>query len=205
ALHGHQIDVDIMRNTWQVPHNHPAWGDMSRDWQAKNTWRNDVRYDEVCTFLNERADELLRLRRHVQACETDLIRWLERLRPEPEALFHDTCNAQQSVELLEWVEGIAQSLGGCSSDEVDSPALNNSIMRLAQVEFQGQSWLYRQVAEENSLVGLALFNFNQELAQALEQIAYNYSTNGTIDGLGQQPDISGQINTGGDFWQRMLK
>ncbi|SFQ78569.1 hypothetical protein SAMN05216578_103390 [Halopseudomonas formosensis] len=205
ALHAHQIDVDIMRDKWQVSHNHPAWHELAKDWRAKDTWRNDVRYDEVCIFLNERADELLRLRRHVRVSETDLIRWLESLRPEVEALFYDTCNAQQSAELLEWVEGIAQSLGGCSSDEVDAPAQNNSIMRLARLQFQGQSWLYRQMTEESNLIGLALFNFNSELAQALEQIAYNYTTTGTIDGLGQQPDTSGQINTGSDFWQRTLK
>lgn len=205
ALHAHQIDVDIMRDKWQVSHNHPAWHELAKDWRDKDTWRNDVRYDEVCIFLNERADELLRLRRHVRVSETDLTRWLESLRPEVEALFYDTCNAQQSAELLEWVEGIAQSLGGCSSDEVDAPAQNNSIMRLARLEFQGQAWLYRQMTEESNLIGLALFNFNSELAQALEQIAYNYTTTGTIDGLGQQPDTSGQINTGSDFWQRTLK
>ena len=204
-MHAHQIDAETMRNRWQLSHDHPAWNELSRDWHSKDTWRNDVRYDEVCTFLHERADELLQLRRHVLASEADLIRWLTRLRPEAEALFHDPCNREQSIALLEWAEGITQSLGGCGIEEADTAAQDSSILRLARIELQGQTWLYRQMNDQNSLIGLSLFNFNRELAQALDQIAWNYSITGTLDGVGLQPDASGQINTGSDFWQEVLK
>lgn len=145
------------------------------------------------------------MRRHVKVAEEDLIGWLERLRSEAEELFHDTCQPQQSAELLALMEGVAQSLAGCSCDEADAPAQNSSVMRLARLEFQGQSWLYRQVADQKGLIGLALFNFNRELAEALEQISYNYVTTGTIDALGLQPGTSGQINTGSEFWQQVLE
>ncbi|MEH6563721.1 MAG: T6SS effector BTH_I2691 family protein [Halopseudomonas sp.] len=205
SLHSHQANVDTMRNKWQVQSNHPAWDRLSEEWQAKDTWRHDVRFDEVCAFLHERADELKRLRTHVQASEADLIYWLDQLNPDADELFYDTCNVKQSTALLSWADGIAQSLGGCGSEEADTPAQDSGILYLARVEFQGQTWLYRQMAEQNSLIGLALFNFNRELAQALELIAFNYSSTGTIDGLGQQPDNSGQVNTGSGFWLNTLK
>lgn len=205
ALHAHQANVDIMRNKWQVPPDHEAWDRLSEEWQAKDTWRHDVRFDEVCAFLHERADELKRLRTHVLISERDLMGWLDQLNPDADELFYDTCNVKQSTALLSWADGIAQSLGGCSSEEADTPAQDSGILHLARVEFQGQAWLYRQMAEQNSLIGLALFNFNQELAQALELIAFNYSKTGTIDGLGQQPDSSGQVNTGSSFWLTTLK
>ncbi|MEH6799887.1 MAG: T6SS effector BTH_I2691 family protein [Halopseudomonas sabulinigri] len=205
ALHDHQVNSDTMRNRWQVPPDHPAWDRLSEDWQAKDTWRHDVRFDEVCVFLNERADDLKRMRQHVRTSEADLISWLDQLNPDADELFYDTCNTKQSIALLSWADGIAQSLGGCGSEEADTPAQDSGILHLAKVEFQGQAWLYRQMAEQNSLIGLALFNFNHELAQALELIAFNYSSTGTIDGLRQQPDSSGQVNTGSSFWLTTLK
>ncbi len=199
-----KFDKENFSRKWKVTPSGAAWHSLAAEWQNKSSWRNDVRFDEVLTFLHERASELRTLRTHVQKIEADVTSWLGRLGPEAQEIFYDTCDAGQVGQLLIWSEGLAQCLGSSGSAEADTAAQDGSIMQLARVDLQGQQWLYRQYAKQSGLIGLALFSFSKELAGALEQIAYNYSTTGTIDGLGQQPDNSGQGDSG-IFSQNMAR
>ncbi|MFN3581876.1 MAG: T6SS effector BTH_I2691 family protein [Pseudomonas sp.] len=199
-----QRDQSYFQSKWKVHPTGPTWHGLAVEWDKKGLWRSDVQFNEVRTFLHERAAELKQLRLHVQHIENDMIGWLSRLRPDAHHLFYDTANVDQSAQLMDWAESLFQVLGAGSNHEPGSEADQGTVLQYAQVQFQGGEWLYKEFANRTTLLGLALFNFNTELAEAIDLISYNYVTSGTIDGRGQQADTSGKINTGTDFIQEVL-
>ncbi|MFC3285797.1 T6SS effector BTH_I2691 family protein [Litchfieldella rifensis] len=130
-------------------------------WKNKGIWRNDVRYDDAMVFVQEKEPELEHLQAHVAASLEDLTAWLERLPLEAEDLCFDTCDLQQSQGLIEFAHLVAQVVGATAS---------------------GQKWLEGTFRERDSLIGLALVNFNSALGNAIETIARNFYETGSADG-----------------------
>ncbi|TLX64203.1 hypothetical protein DN820_07770 [Stutzerimonas nosocomialis] len=163
------------RTDWGTLPSGKEWRALIDEWQQKKTWREDVRFDEAWTYLQERSDEMERLNAHIQRSESDLLAWLKNLSPKAEEVFYDPCHPQQSTELLETMANLYGQLGASDT---------------------GKIWLCKQYGKPTTLAGLALFNFSVELSVLIDKISSNFTTYGTIDNLGQQGDGSGQAHGG---------
>ncbi|MGY2390868.1 T6SS effector BTH_I2691 family protein, partial [Pseudomonas sp. SDO528_S397] len=80
--------------------------------------------------------------------------------PNAEAIYHDTCNEAQASQLLETAHALYTLLGNGEN---------------------GQAWLCEQAEQPTRLFGMALFNFNPEIAALIQQVTRNFSTTGKLD------------------------
>lgn len=163
------------RTSWGNPPSGPKWRALVEEWQQKKTWREDVRFDEAWSYLQERSDEMERLNTHIQRSESDLLAWLKSLSPKAEEVFYDPCHPQQSTDLLDTMANLYEQLGASDT---------------------GKQWLCEQYGKPTTLAGLALFNFSAELSALIDRISANFTTYGTIDNQGRQGDGSGQAHGG---------
>ncbi|TDF84439.1 T6SS effector BTH_I2691 family protein [Pseudomonas sp. H9] len=150
----------------------PAHGDWQAaldEWNAKRVWREDVHFDDMQHYLSQTTARAQQLKVHCQRSEADLLNWLNRLAPNAEALYHDTCNAYQASELLETAHALYTLLGTGEA---------------------GQQWLCQQAQRPSTLFGLALYNFNPEVATLIRTVSHNFSTYGTLDDQGREGDGS---------------
>ncbi|MGY2293839.1 hypothetical protein ACW9H9_28975, partial [Pseudomonas sp. SDO5215_S409] len=69
--------------------------------------------------------------------------------PNAEAIYHDTCNEAQASQLLETAHALYTLLGNGEN---------------------GQAWLCEQAEQPTRLFGMALFNFNPEIAALIQQV-----------------------------------
>lgn len=145
------------------------WRNAVDSWNDRRLWREDVHFDDVRSYLSQTLGELLRLQAHCQRSERDLLNWLDCFAPNADAVFHDICDARQASELMKTAHTLYTELGSGES---------------------GQQWLCGQAVQPNTLFGLALFNFNPELADLIKQVTHNFSTTGSLDGLGLEGDGS---------------
>ncbi|MDD2048283.1 T6SS effector BTH_I2691 family protein, partial [Pseudomonas putida] len=145
------------------------WQAALEEWHAKRLWREDVHFDEVQQYLSQATVQAQRLQAHCQRSEADLLTWLERLAPDAEAVYHDTCNGDQASQLLETAHALYTLLGNGS---------------------KGQQWLCQQAERPSSLFGLALFNFNPEVATLIKTVSHNFTNYGTLDDQGREGDGS---------------
>ncbi|QYX48625.1 hypothetical protein K3F43_03725 [Pseudomonas tussilaginis] len=145
------------------------WQAALEEWKAKRLWREDVRFDEVQQYLSQTTTQAQRLRAHGQRSEADLLTWLDRLSPRAEAVYHDTCKADQASELLETAHALYTVLGNGQS---------------------GQKWLCQQARRPTSLFGLALYNFSPDVAALIKTVSHNFTTYGTLDDQGREGDGS---------------
>ena len=146
-----------------------AWQSAVDEWNAKRLWREDVRFDDVQQYLSQTTREAWQLQQHIQRSETDLIAWLDQLSPNAESVYHDTCNEEQSCQLLETAHALYTALGNVEA---------------------GQRWMCEQAQKPTKLFGLALFNFNPEVATLIKQVTHNFSTTGKLDDQGREGDGS---------------
>ncbi len=144
-----------------------AWQAAVDEWNSKRLWREDVHFDEVRQYLSQTVQEALQLQKHISRSAEDLIIWLDRLSPNAESVYHDTCSEDQAHLLLE--------------------SANALYTVLANVE-AGQQWICEQAKKPSKLFGLALFNFNPEVATLIEQVTHNFSTTGYLDDQGLESD-----------------
>ncbi|HEK0151765.1 TPA: hypothetical protein SMO43_001427 [Pseudomonas aeruginosa] len=170
-LYTDRADKEFIGKWGRLPGGAEGWRTASLDWEEKRRWREDVRFDECRRFLRDSLERLERLQAHALAAENDLTAWLDSLAPAPEPLFHDPCNEEQSERLFSLAVTLHQGLANSES---------------------GGQWLCRQFGERRSLLGLALFNFNPELAGTIDLAAQNFAATGSLDGAGRQGDGSGQ-------------
>ncbi|WP_442113482.1 T6SS effector BTH_I2691 family protein [Pseudomonas sp. NUPR-001] len=157
------------KQTWGHLPAHADWQAALEEWNAKRLWREDVRFDDLRRYLSEVRVEAQQLQAHCQRSEADLLTWLNRLSPSAEAVYHDTCNREQARQLLETAHMLYTLLGNGQ---------------------QGQQWLCQQAERPSTLFGLALFNFNAELASLIRTLSHNFTTYGTLDDQGRQGDGS---------------
>ncbi|KAF1019040.1 MAG: hypothetical protein GAK37_03749 [Pseudomonas sp.] len=157
----------LFKARWGQLPDKKKWQAALEDWNAKRFWREDVRFDEVQTYLSQTTTQALQLQSHCQRSERDLITWLDQLGPSAEAVYHDTCHADQASQLLETAHALYTLLGNGEN---------------------GQAWLCKQAGQPGKLFGMALFNFNPEVAALIKQVTHNFSTTGKLDDQGREGD-----------------
>ncbi|MBK5374803.1 hypothetical protein JFT81_09150 [Pseudomonas sp. TH43] len=145
------------------------WQSALEEWNAKRYWREDVRFNEVQKYLSKTTTEAQRLQEHCKRSEQDLLKWLDMLSPSAEAVFHDTADEAQACLLLETAHALYTVLANGE---------------------KGQEWLCKQAKEPSKLFGMALFNFNPELATLIKQVTHNFTTTGNLDEQGRESDGS---------------
>ncbi|BCB59896.1 membrane protein [Halomonas sp. A020] len=145
---------------------------LYEEWHGKELPRLDVRSEEAIAFLAEKAPQLERLHTHIDNSLADFTVWLERLPLSAQSLCFDTVDAEQNRAMHEW---------GCMVVEV---------LGATQV---GRAWLDDTFHNRDSLISVAMSNFDPALAEALDTIARHFIAQGTEDG---QPADSGVTATG---------
>ncbi|WP_134676536.1 T6SS effector BTH_I2691 family protein [Ectopseudomonas khazarica] len=129
-------------------------------WMDRAPLREQVKYQEALDYRRDRHVELITLMRHIDRARNDLIPWLEYIHTDPGKVFLDPCAEQQSSLLIHTAQGLFDVLGQTEA---------------------GKNWLCQDYAKPKTLLGLAIYNFNSELASALEGIATNFAENGNLD------------------------
>ncbi|MDH0098424.1 hypothetical protein L1F06_024290 [Ectopseudomonas hydrolytica] len=132
----------------------------ARLWMDRAPLRKQVKYQEALDYRRDRHVELVALMRHIDRARNDLIPWLEYIHTDPGKVFLDPCSEQQSSLLIHTAQGLFDVLGQTEA---------------------GKNWLCQDYAKPKTLLGLAMYNFNSELASALEGIATNFAESGNLD------------------------
>ncbi len=162
------------KSKWGRLPDRAQWQEALEEWNAKRFWREDVRFHEVLAYLRQTTAEAQRLLVHSQRSEQDLLTVLDQLSPSAEAVYHDTCNDEQAIQLLEMAHAVYTVLGNGEG---------------------GQQWLCKQAEQPSSLFGTALFNFNPEVATLIKTVSHNFSTTGKLDDQGRESDGSSSALT----------
>ncbi|WP_022964633.1 T6SS effector BTH_I2691 family protein [Halopseudomonas pelagia] len=129
-------------------------------WAARNDLRDQVRFEEAQQYSVEKRQELIALQADLTPSIEDLIAWLKHLGPDPVCLFHDQTDEEQCLSLLTNADAW---LGFLSQDE------------------KSQKWTIDDYAAPQTLLGLAIYNFDSELSSAIEQIANEFVEEDGID------------------------
>ncbi|MEG2966412.1 MAG: T6SS effector BTH_I2691 family protein [Pseudomonas sp.] len=164
------------KGQWGHLPDQQKWQQALEQWHDKRSWHEDVRFDDVLQYLRQTTVEAQQLQAHCQRSEADLLTWLNQLRPGGESVYHDTIDEQQASQLLETAHAVYTLLGNGE---------------------QGQRWLIEQAEQPSTLFGLALFNFNPEIASLIKTVTHNFSTYGTLDDQGREGDGSSPALTPG--------
>lgn len=122
-------------------------------WAARDDLRGQVRFEESQQFSFEKRQELMDLQAALTPSLEDLIAWLEHAGSDPICIFHDQTDEEQCLELISNADAW---LGFLTQDQV------------------GQSWFAKEYASPQTLLGLALYNFDAELASGIEQLASEF-------------------------------
>ncbi|WP_143520316.1 T6SS effector BTH_I2691 family protein [Halopseudomonas pelagia] len=122
-------------------------------WAARDDLRGQVRFEESQQFSFEKRQELAQIQAALTPSLEDLIAWLEHLGSDPLSIFHDQTDEEQCLELISNADAW---LGFLTQDQV------------------GQSWFAKDYASPQTLLGLALYNFDAELASGIEQLANEF-------------------------------
>ncbi|GGI99727.1 T6SS effector BTH_I2691 family protein [Halopseudomonas pertucinogena] len=134
--------------------------ELTDQWRARDPLRAQVRFEEAQQFVLEKQAELDALQTSLTVCLEDLIVWLEHVQTNTLAIFHDQTDEAQSLSLLEHADAW---LGLLSQHET------------------GRAWFIKEYAEPSTLLGLAHYNFDEELASAIDRIAQEYTEQGTLN------------------------
>lgn len=126
---------------------------LINQWAARDDLRGQVRFEESQQFSFEKRQELADLQAALTPSLEDLIVWLEHLGSDPLCIFHDQTDEEQCLELISNADAW---LGFLTQDQV------------------GQSWFAKEYASPQTLLGLALYNFDAELASGIEQLANEF-------------------------------
>jgi hypothetical protein len=132
----------------------------AQQWIDRAPLRDQVKYQEALDYRRDRHVELIALMRHIDKARNDLIPWLEYIQTDPGKVFLDPCAEQQSALLMHTAQGLFDVFGQTEA---------------------GKNWLCQEYAKPKTLLGLALYNFNSELANTLESISANFASSGSLD------------------------
>lgn len=126
---------------------------MVEQWAARSDLRQQVRFEEAQQYSVEKRQELTALQFDLTPSLEDLIAWLKHLGSDPVCLFHDQTDEDQCLSLLTNADAWLSFL---SQDE------------------KSQQWFIGEYAAPQTLLGLAIYNFDSELSSAIEQIANEF-------------------------------
>lgn len=122
-------------------------------WDERRDLRSQVRFEEAQQFALEKQRELEILQAALSPGLEDLIVWLERLGSDPLCVFHDQTDEGQCHNLISHAD---TWLGLLSQDQ------------------SGHNWFIQDYAAPKTLIGLAHYNFDAELASGIEQLANEF-------------------------------
>ena len=123
-------------------------------WQARDPLRGQVRFDEAQQYVLEKRIELEAHQASLNICLEDLIVWLKRLGTDPLCVFHDQTDESQCLSLIEHADAW---LGLLTQHET------------------GRDWFIKDYAEPSTLMGLAHYNFDKELASNIDRLAQEFT------------------------------
>lgn len=126
---------------------------LVEQWGTRETLRDQVRFEESQTFALEKEQELEDIHARLTPCLQDLITWLKRLGPDPLGLFLDQTDEEQCLSLINHADAWLSFL---AHDQ------------------QAQQWVIEDYAIPKTLIGLANYNFDAELASGIEQLAKEF-------------------------------
>lgn len=123
-------------------------------WRARDSLRGQVRFGEAQQYVLEKRVELDGHQASLNICLEDLIVWLKRLGTDPLCVFHDQTEESQCLSLIEHADAW---LGLLTQHEA------------------GRDWVIKDYAEPNTLMGLAHYNFDKELASNIDRLAQEFT------------------------------
>lgn len=123
-------------------------------WRARDSLRGQVRFGEAQQYVLEKRAELDGHQASLNICLEDLIVWLKRLGTDPLCVFHDQTEESQCLSLIEHADAW---LGLLTQHEA------------------GRDWVIKDYAEPNTLMGLAHYNFDKELASNIDRLAQEFT------------------------------
>ena len=126
---------------------------LVEQWGTRETLRDQVRFEESQTFALEKEQELEGIQARLTPCLQDLITWLKRIGPDPLGLFLDQTDEEQCLSLINHADAWLSFL---AHDQ------------------QAQQWVIEDYATPRTLIGLAHYNFDAELASGIEQLAKEF-------------------------------
>ena len=126
---------------------------LVEQWGTRETLRDQVRFEESQTFALEKEQELEGIQARLTPCLQDLITWLKRIGPDPLGLFLDQTDEEQCLSLINHADAWLSFL---AHDQ------------------QAQQWVIEDYATPKTLIGLANYNFDAELASGIEQLAREF-------------------------------
>lgn len=132
---------------------------LVEQWGARAPLRDQVRLEESQAFALEKQQALEDIHARLTPALQDLITWLKRLGPDPLGLFLDQTDEQQCLSLLSHADAWLAFL---TQDQ------------------QTQQWIIKDYAAPRTLVGLANYNFDAELASGIEQLVEEFVEHGGI-------------------------
>ncbi|WP_285258613.1 T6SS effector BTH_I2691 family protein [Halopseudomonas bauzanensis] len=122
-------------------------------WRARDSLRGQVRFVEAQQYVLEKRIELEAHQASLNTSLEDLIVWLKRLGTDPLCVFHDQTEESQCLSLIEHADAW---LGLLTQHEA------------------GRDWVIKDYAEPNTLMGLAHYNFDKELASSIDRLAQEF-------------------------------
>lgn len=123
-------------------------------WRARDPLRGQVRFDEAQQFVLEKRMELEAHQASLNICLEDLIVWLKHLGIDPLCVFHDQTDEHQCLSLLEHAD---------------------AWLNLLTQNETGRDWFNQDYLEPQTLMGLAHYNFDKELASSIDRLAQEYT------------------------------
>lgn len=127
---------------------------LMTQWRARESLRGQVRFDEAQQYVLEKRIEFEGHQASFKYCLEDLIVWLKRLGTDPLCVFHDHTDEHQCLSLMEHADAW---LGLLTQHEA------------------GRDWFIRDYAEPGTLMGLAHYNFDKELASIIDRLAQEFT------------------------------
>lgn len=157
---GQALDTHQQQLVSEYGQNAPAKLDsLVEQWGARETLRDQVRFEESQTFVLEKEQALEDIRARLTPGLQDLITWLKRLGPDPLGLFLDQTDAEQCLSLIKYADAWLSFLAH---------------------DPQAQQWVIDDYAKPQTLIGLASYNFDAELASGIEQLVNEFVEQGGI-------------------------
>lgn len=123
-------------------------------WRARDPLRGQVRFEEAQQFVLEKRVELEAHQASLNICLEDLIVWLRHLGTDSLCVFHDQTDEHQCLSLLEHAD---------------------AWLNLLIQHETGRGWISQDYAEPQTLLGLAHYNFDKELASSIDRLAQEYT------------------------------
>ncbi len=127
--------------------------DMVNQWAARSDLRHQVRFEKAQQYSMEKRQEMAALQAVLTPSLKDLITWLQRLGSDPICVFHDQTDKDQCLNLISNAD---------------------AWLSLLNQDQEATTWSKKEYATPRTLLGLAIYNFNSELASAIEEIAKGF-------------------------------